>query len=140
MAETLGYSGKSLAAKLGVKPGQRLLAVDAPAHYAELVAPLPEGAFLMLGSWGRLEARAEVVHAFFPTRDTLAAHIADLVHLPVLRGTIWVSWPKKSSSLFRDLTDNVVRALVLPTGWVDVKVAAVDSDWSGLKFLMRSSK
>jgi hypothetical protein len=52
---------------------------------------------------------------------------------------IWVSWPKKSSSLFRDLTDNVVRALVRPTGWVDVKVAAVDADWPGLKFLMRIS-
>jgi hypothetical protein len=140
MAKTLGYSGKSLAAKLGMKPGQRLLAVDAPAHYAELVAPLPEGASLVLGSWGRSEAGAEVVHAFFPMRDTLAAHVTDLVRLPVLRGTIWVSWPKKSSSLFRDLTDNVVRALVLPTGWVDVKVVAVDADWSGLKFLMRASR
>jgi hypothetical protein len=140
MAKTFGYSGKSLAAKLGVKPGQRLLAVDAPAHYAELVAPLPEGASLKLGSWGRPQAGAEVVHAFFPTRDTLVAHLTDLVGLPVLRGTIWVSWPKKSSSLFRDLTDNVVRGLILPTGWVDVKVAAVDADWSGLKFLMRASR
>jgi hypothetical protein len=140
MPETFGYSGKSLAAKLGIKPGQRLLAVDAPAHYAELVAPLPEGASLVLGSWGRSEVGAEIVHAFFPTRAALAAHLADLVSLPAPRGMIWVSWPKKSSSLFRDLTDNIVRALVLPSGWVDVKVAAVDADWSGLKFLMQASR
>ena len=82
MAETVGHSGKSLAAKLGVKPGQRLLAVDAPSHYAELVAPLPEGASLVLGSWGRSEAGAEIVHAFFPTRDAFAAHLTDLVGLP----------------------------------------------------------
>jgi hypothetical protein len=53
MTETFGYSSKSLPAKLGVKPGQRLLAIDAPVHYSRLVAPLPEGAFLLFGSWGR---------------------------------------------------------------------------------------
>jgi hypothetical protein len=137
MAETSGHAGKGLAAKLGVKPGQHLLAIDAPAHYAKLVEPLPEGASLTLGSWGRSKAGAEIVHAFFPDRGALVAHLTDLVRLPAPRGMFWVSWPKKSSSLFRDLTDNAVRALVLPTGWVDVKVAAIDADWSGLKFLMR---
>ena len=134
---TRGYSDKSLAAKLGVKPGQRLLAVDAPADYAKLVAPLPEGASVVLGGWGRSASGAEIVHASFRARDGLLAHLDDLVRLPEPGGMIWVSWPKKSSPLFRDLTDNVVRTLVLPTGWVDVKVAAVDTDWSGLKFLMR---
>lgn len=138
MTGTSGYSGKSLATKLGVKPGQHLLAIDAPAHYAELVQPLPEGVSLTLGSWDRPKGGAEIIHAFFPDRSALAAHLADLVGLPAARGMFWVSWPKKSSPLFRDLTDNAVRALVLPTGWVDVKVAAIDSDWSGLKFLMRA--
>ena len=50
---------------------------------------------------------------------------------------IWISWPKKTSPLFRDLTEDGVRELMLPTGWVDVKVCAVDADWSGLKFLRR---
>jgi hypothetical protein len=136
---TPGYSDKSLAAKLGVKPGQRLLAIDAPAHYAKLIAPLPESARLALGSWGRSESGAEIVHAFFRRREDLAEHLTDLVRLPASGGMIWVSWPKKSSSLFRDLTDNVVRTLLLPTGWVDVKVVAVDVDWSGLKFLTRAA-
>jgi hypothetical protein len=52
-------------------------------------------------------------------------------------GTLWISWPKKSSPLFVDLTDNGIRDLVLPTGFVDVKVAAIDENWSGLKFLRR---
>ena len=134
------YSDKSLASKLGVKPGQRLLAIDAPADYVKLVAPLPEGASLVLGSWGRTERGADIVHAFFRTREALAAHLTELVRLPAPRGMIWVSWPKKSSALFRDLTDNVVRSLLLPTGWVDVKVAAVDADWSGLKFLLRAAE
>ena len=53
---------------------------------------------------------------------------------------LWVSWPKKSSALFRDLTEDMLREVILPTGWVDVKVCAVDSDWSGLKFLRRKSR
>ena len=121
-----------------MKPGQRLLAIDAPANYAKLIAPLPEGASVVLGSWERSDTGADIVHAFFRTRDALTVHLADLVRLPAPRGMIWVSWPKKSSALFRDLTDTIVRALVLPTGWVDVKVVAVDADWSGLKFLMRA--
>ena len=52
-------------------------------------------------------------------------------------GMLWVSWPKKSSELFQDLTEDTLREVILPTGWVDVKVCAVDSDWSALKFLKR---
>lgn len=138
MTATTGYSGKTLAAKLGLKPGQRLLAIDAPAHYAGLVEPLPDGATLTLGRWGGLQGAAEVVHAFFFDYGALSARVSELVRLPSPRGMFWVSWPKKTSPLRRDLTENGVRALVLPTGWVDVKVAAIDADWSGLKFLMRN--
>lgn len=137
MPDPIGYSGKSLIAKLGIKPGQRLQAIDAPGHYTELVEPLPEGVSLVLSAWEQAEAGAEAVHAFFPDRSALAARVAALVTLPAPGGMIWVSWPKKSSPLFRDLTENDIRTLVLPTGWVDVKVAAVDADWSGLKFLKR---
>jgi hypothetical protein len=137
MAEPAGYSGKPLIAKLGVKPGQQLQVVDAPGHYTDLIEPLPDGVSLMLCAWEQAEAGAQVVHAFFADRAALAAHAAALVTLPALGGMVWVSWPKKSSPLFRDLTENDIRTLVLPTGWVDVKVAAVDADWSGLKFLKR---
>jgi hypothetical protein len=139
MAKHHGYSGKPLSAKLGIKAGQRLLALGAPDHYGALVGPLPEGARLLYGNWARLERGAEIVHAFFAERDALAARADELVALPAPRGMIWVSWPKNTSSLFYDLTDNEGRALMLPTGWVDIKVAAVDADWSGLKFVKRAS-
>jgi hypothetical protein len=137
MAETFGYSGKPLIAKLGLKPGERLLALDAPDHYAALVEPLPEGAILSLKPFDEAVRGADIVHAFFRTRAELDASAARLIALPGAGGMIWVSWPKKSSSLYRDLTEGGFRDVLLPTGWVDVKVAAVDADWSGLKFLRR---
>jgi hypothetical protein len=52
-------------------------------------------------------------------------------------GSLWISWPKKSSPLFVDLTEDGIRAIALPTGLVDVKVCAVNADWSGLKLMVR---
>ena len=135
-APPVGYSGKPLAQKLGVKPGDRVSTIDAPAHYADLVAPLPEGARITASTAGEGEAGA-VVHAFVAERAGLAAIAPALAAWPPPGGMIWISWPKKSSSVFRDLTEDGVRELMLPTGWVDVKVCAVDADWSGLKFLRR---
>ncbi len=135
--DPVGYSGKPLIAKLGVKAGQQLLAIDAPGHYTELVEPLPDGVSLVLSAWEQAEVGAQVVHAFFADRAALALHVQALVTLPAPGGMAWVSWPKKASPLFRDLTEDGIRELLLPTGWVDVKVAAVDEDWSGLKFLKR---
>ncbi len=137
MAETAGYSGKPLARKLGVKPGQTLMAVDPPGHYTDLVEPLPEGVSLVLSSLEQAAPGAEVVQVFVADRAALAAAVPRLMQLPAPGGMIWISWPKKTSALFRDLTENDVRALILPTGWVDVKVVAVDADWSGLKLLRR---
>lgn len=135
---TAGYSGKPLAAKLGLKPGGRLIAFDAPAYYLGLVAPLPEGATISTAAWGDpLVEPVEIVHAFVRDRAELAARAEALAGLPPPGGAIWVSWPKRTSPLHRDLTEDGVRAALLPTGWVDVKVAAVDDDWSGLKFLRR---
>ncbi len=137
MAETAGYSGKSLVQKLGVKPGQTLLAIDPPGHYTDLLEPLPDGVSLVLSSLEQAETGAEVVHAFVADRAALAAAVGTLTRLAAPGGMIWVSWPKKTSALYRDLTENDIRGLVLPAGWVDVKVAAVDADWSALKFLKR---
>ena len=135
---TAGYSGKPLADKLGLKPGGRLIAFDAPADYEALLAPLPDGATLSRHTWGdALVEPTEIVHAFVRSRDELAARAEALAALPPAGGMLWISWPKKTSALFRDLTEDGVRALMLPTGWVDVKVTAVDADWSALKFLRR---
>ena len=132
MKQPVGYSGKSLAEKLGVKPGDQVLAVDPPAQYADLLAPLPAGAAVRSAA----DAPA-IVHAFVPNRSALERLAAELVRKPKPGGALWISWPKKTSPLFVDLTEDGVRAVMLPTGWVDVKVCAVDADWSGLKFLKR---
>jgi len=129
---------KPLAAKLGLKPGGRLVALDAPAHYAALMEPLPDGATVTTATWGDpLLEPTEIVHAFVRDRAELTDRAEALAGLPPADGMLWISWPKKTSALYQDLTEDGVRALLLPTGWVDVKVAAIDADWSGLKFLRR---
>jgi hypothetical protein len=134
---TAGYSGKRLIEKLGLKPGGRLLVLDPPEHYAALVEPLPEGAALAVATWGEPLAPAAILHAFVRSKAELEARAVALAAAPPPGGILWISWPKKASPLFQDLTEDGVRAALLPTGWVDVKVAAVDADWSGLKFLRR---
>ena len=139
MSETAGYSGKPLAAKLGIKPASRAVVFDAPEHYPALLAPLPDGAALTLAAWpdADLASAADLIQVFVRDRAELQARAQELARLPKPGAMIWISWPKKSSPLYRDLTEDGVREILLPTGWVDVKVAAVDADWSGLKFLRR---
>jgi hypothetical protein len=123
MAETAGYSAMLLAQEFGVKPGQTLMAIDLPGRYTDLVESLPEGVSLVLSNLEQAEPGAEVVQIFVADRAALASALPRLITLPAAGGMIWISWPKKTSALYRDLTDNDARALVLPTGWVDVKVA-----------------
>jgi len=134
-AETPGYGGKTLIAKLGLKPGERLAASTPPDHYPALVAPPPQGAVLHRQGFDRPIAPTDLVHAFFRSTAALKAERTRLAAAP--SAALWVSWPKKSSPLFYDLTDQSLRDAILPTGWVDVKVVAVDADWSGLKVLRR---
>ncbi len=129
----VGYSGKALIDKIGLKPGQTLAVINAPAHYRDLVEPLPEGAKLKKG----FDAKAAVVHLFVGNAASLKREIKAIAKELAQGAMLWISWPKKSSKLFIDLTENDIRTIVLPTGLVDVKVSAVDEDWSGLKFLRR---
>jgi hypothetical protein len=129
---SVGYSGKSLADKLGIKPGSRIWALCPPPHYPELLGPLPAGAAMVSDA-----ADADLLHAFVADRVDLNQHVAFLTGAPRLGAALWISWPKKASPRFVDLTEGGVRDAILPTGWVDVKVCAVDADWSGLKFLRR---
>lgn len=138
MTVTAGYSGKPLAQKLGLKPGTRLLAIAAPEHYMTLLGP--DLAAVTCQWAGQIEdatGQADIVHLFVPDRAVLEAAGRPALDRVAPGGMLWVSWPKKASPLFRDLTEDGIRELLLPTGWVDVKVAAVDRDWSGLKFLRR---
>ena len=130
---THGYSGKPLYQKIGLKPGMRCLALNPPDHFDHLMAGAEGIAFLSTPD------QAEVVHLFCPDRATLDAQYESALSFVAEPGMLWVSWPKKSSKLFQDLTEDGLREVLLPTGWVDVKVCAVDADWSGLKFLRRKT-
>ncbi len=131
---TVGYSGKSLGAKLGLRPGLALWTIDPPDGYAALLGP--EGEAVMISRDGAA-APFGMAHLFARDRAALAAKAEAALAKLAPGGMLWVSWPKKASAMFKDLTEDGVREIVLPTGWVDVKVCAVDADWSGLKFLKR---
>jgi hypothetical protein len=130
---THGYSGKPLFQKLGLKPGMTCLPIKAPMDYETLVGGAEEVRFL------KRAGAADLVHLFCTDRQALDANIERALGYVAEKGMLWVSWPKKSSKRFRDLTEDDLRTVILPTGWVDVKVCAVDADWSGLKFLRRKT-
>lgn len=135
-----GYGDKSLAHKLGLlaNPGWRVLSVDAPAQYAELLADVwPLASHTTRRGRQQLFGDFDLVHLFVADERTLADRVPSAVDCLADGASLWVSWPKKGSALFKGLTEDGVRKAVLPTGLVDVKVAAVDATWSGLKFLRR---
>ncbi|HEX9932971.1 MAG TPA: DUF3052 family protein [Allosphingosinicella sp.] len=130
-----GYSGRPLAAKLGLKPGQRAYASGMPASVAaEIEAELPGFAFA-----GEPGEGLEVAHLFTASRAELEAQLARLRPLLAPAGMIWVSWPKKASRVPTDITEDTVREAASPHGLVDVKVCAVDETWSGLKLVIRKA-
>jgi DUF3052 family protein len=130
---TTGYSGTPLAKKLGFKPGQRVAAVGAPAHYRRLLAPLPEGVEFS----DKVGRTTDVVHFFTTSKAELAKKLASWLKVLAPDAVIWVSWPKKASKVATDITEDTVRAVALPMGLVDIKVCAVDETWSGLKLVLR---
>lgn len=134
MPPTVGYSGKPLIQKLGLKDCHVLKPVGAPEGYADWIAPLPAGAVVDVDA-----AVADLVHLFVCDRAGLEQGAAPALAAVRPGGMLWVSWPKKASPLFRDLTEDGLREVLLPTGWVDVKVCAVSADWSSLKFLKRKA-
>jgi len=134
MSVSAGYSGKSLIQKLGLKDGQALKPIDAPEGYRDWIEPLPIGAVV-----DATAALADLVHLFVRDVAALDREVAPALAAVRPGGMLWVSWPKTVSPLFRDLSENGLRAVLLPTGWVDVKVCAVSADWSALKFLKRKA-
>jgi hypothetical protein len=133
---TAGYSKRSLADKLGIKPGSKMVALGAPPNYAELLEPLPEGASIST----RMTRPVRFIHQFVTKRSELERAFPSIDAALADDGTAWISWPKKASGMATDLTEDVVRAVGLPLGLVDVKVCAVDEVWSGLKFVRRKEK
>lgn len=134
-----GYSGTPLPQKLGYHDGDRVLFVALP---AELGALRSARAFAAVeeSDWTGLVAKGrsyDVIHGFAHRRAELEGAAAVLRRRVAPAGMIWISWPKQASKVPTDLTDNVLREVLLPTGLVDVKVAAIDAVWSGLKLMIR---
>lgn len=132
-SSTAGYSGKSLIQKLGLKDGDKAIVVGPPAHYAKLT----DGAAIGQRSAAPAAGDFDFIHVFVPDAATLARKLVKLEPRLADGGMLWVSWPKKTSKLFVDLTEDGIRKVCLPMGLVDVKVCAIDNDWSGLKLMRR---
>lgn len=125
-----GYSGKSLAEKLGVKAGDRVDLLAGPADYEDWV---PGGVIVR----DAVETEARFVHLFVEWRGDLERAVSGLLPRLDKRGVLWISWPKKASRAPTDLDEQILRDVCLPTGLVDVKVCAINEKWSGLKFVWR---
>jgi hypothetical protein len=128
-----GYSGTPLPKKLGIKPGLTVVTINPPNNYRRLLDSIPESVTFS----DRLKPESTFVDVFVRKSSELAKR------LPVLRekvsdtGTVWISWLKKSAGEPTDVTEDVIRAVALPLGFVDVKVCAIDETWSGLKLMVR---
>jgi hypothetical protein len=125
-----GYSGTPLPRKLGIKEGHRVALSNAPPRWT--IEGLPAGVHLDTAD-GR--PPFDVVVAFFANKTAMSAAIHRLADAITVDGALWLAWPRRAGGHTSDITDNVVRELALPTGLVDTKVAALDDDWSGLKFV-----
>jgi hypothetical protein len=133
----VGYSGTPLIKKLGVKPGTKLVTVgDVPSDYKSWLVPLPEGATIVAKGKPPLEA----VHVFVTKRADLVRHLEHLRKSLAPAGYVWISWPKRASKVPTSITEDVIREVALPMGFVDIKVCAVSEVWSGLKLVIRVSE
>jgi hypothetical protein len=128
-----GYSKTPLAQKLGIKAGTKVVALEPPPGYRKWLVPLPD----RVSFSDRAIAGSDFVHLFVAERRILEKKLKRLRKLLADAGVLWVSWPKKSSGVATDITEDVIRDVCLPLGLVDVKVCAVDETWSGLKLMIR---
>lgn len=129
-----GYSGTPLWRKLGYRAGLSAHVHDAPEGYLSLVA-LPAGVKV---AWlARPRRGMAFVHVFATAAPRLGTRLQFYRERIAPDGVIWVSWPKKSSGVATDITEDVIRGFALPIGLVDIKVCAVDEVWSGLKLMIR---
>ena len=130
-----GYSGTPLPKKLGIKEGMAVAVLHGPTDFAATLGPLPDGVTLRNGIGS--DQRADMIVAFVTERSHLQKHFSRLAGRLAVDGALWVAWPKRTSKIETDMSDDVIREIVLPTGWVDVKVCAIDERWSGLKVVLR---
>lgn len=128
-----GYSSTPLAKKLGIKEQAKLVVVAAPKGYRALLEPLPTSVRFS----STVDRTTDVVHIFSTKKSELSSALATYRKKLDPQAIVWVSWPKKSAKLPTEITEDVVREVALPLGFVDVKVCAIDETWSGLKLVVR---
>ena len=128
-----GYSGTPLAQKLGIKPSMTVTVINEPANYRQLLGEGADGVEFS----DRTTTDSNFVHLFTTRRSELEKQLSRLRTKLPDACTIWVSWPKKSAGVPTDITEDVIRAVALPLGFVDIKVCAIDETWSGLKLMVR---
>ena len=136
---TAGYSGTPLPQKLGLKDGQRVLWISLPKELKDLRKSRNFVEIAEAG-WDTFtdgDPGYDVIHGFTASRAVLEKSCKKLMKQIDRDGSIWISWPKKASKVETDITEDVIRDVVLPIGLVDVKVAAVSEIWSGLKLVIR---
>lgn len=133
MPTAAGYSGTPLVQKLGIKAASRVFLQGAPEGFAGLLGPLPDGVVF--------EAKAgphiDIAHVFVLRQEDLAEQLKLLRRTLRPDAALWVSWPKKAAKVPTTITEDTIRELALPLGWVDIKVCAVSEVWSGLKLVVR---
>ncbi len=132
MAQLAGYSGTPLAKKLGIKPGVKVRLINEPKHYVELFTDLPGDIDLN----DDLTVSMDLIHYFTKDQAEFKMLLPQLMSQIKPNGIIWVSWPKKSSKVLTDITEDIIRNYAISIGLVDVKVCAVDEVWSGLKLVI----
>jgi len=132
-ATSVGYSGTPLAKKLGLREDCTVLLIDAPDGYLQLLQPLPQRVRFVF----RPNGTVDIAHVFVTQRTLLQKHLNKLRNSLKADVPIWVSWPKKSGNVATDITENTIREVALPLGFVDIKVCAVSEIWSGLKIVVR---
>jgi hypothetical protein len=131
---TVGYSGTPLPKKLGIKPGMSIAVLNAPANVHALLGELPDRVAIS----SRLRGQRDLVLIFVTRQVDFITRVSALTTAIAPDGMIWVAWPKRASKVETDMTEDIIREIVLPsTGLVDVKVCAIDNVWSGLKLVVR---
>jgi hypothetical protein len=128
-----GYSGRPLAQKLGIKPGMTVVTLHEPPNYRRLLDSMTDEVKFA----DRVTDGCDFVHLFATRRSEIQRQLKQLRTKLADTGIVWVSWPKKSARVPTDVTEDIIRTVALPLGFVDVKVCAVDDIWSGLKLMIR---
>ncbi|MER8431880.1 DUF3052 family protein [Mesorhizobium caraganae] len=135
-----GYSGTPLPAKLGLKDGMVAAFIALPDDLSDLTDAVDFALVDRLGDWSAISGTSlkyDAVHAFTRQRTEIEDRLGDVEAAIKRNGMVWVSWPKKASKVPTDITEGVVRTEALKRDLVDVKVAAVNEIWSGLKLVIR---